>query len=530
MNEPVPEIDRRRETFKRLGLEPDRVTPLYAVPILTALRRVAVRHHTQPNPSTPSRERLTPTIFLRAAQAAALAHGEPHPDDMAVEMDGASAAFIERFLPDPTDAVPEPDLFQLAEQLLIRHLVDEPAPEARDHALDHLAAPGWLNGTCLETDAALERAADELREHVDRSLPRDVPHAIRLATVHLAKPFSTVTWEQTRAEVDRLTNLSLERVFATPLLFVSDVRQSPKVVIVSKLDEVPESLWFVGDLHGDPLAMENAWRFISEQSAREGVAPNVIFLGDFVDRGPSSHETLVRLFGLIVENPGRVGLVVGNHDENFVWDDRSGEFVAEMRPAEYAEQLNQWIHMDDDDSRARVRLGRFAAEYLSGCPRAIVLPDGTLIAHGGFPHTDLIESIQDVADLSRPECLTDFVWLRVNSTAPRKRPNRSNRGCEFGARDFARFCEHMHTLGVPISRMVRGHDHVSERFAAYERFVGNPILTLNTMCRRLPDELENAADLPLACVARYKPGELPDVYRLPIDPEQVRAAFPDDHF
>ena len=83
---------------------------------------------------------------------------------------------------------------------------------------------------------------------------------------------------------------------------------------------------------------------------------------------------------------------------------------------------------------------------------------------------------------------SDFVWLRVNATAPKKRPNRSNRGCEFGRDDFASFREHVGKLGLVVSRLVRGHDHVPERFEAYERFGANPVLTLNTMCRALDDE------------------------------------------
>jgi hypothetical protein len=157
----------------------------------------------------------------------------------------------------------------------------------------------------------------------------------------------------------------------------------------------------------------------------------------------------------------------------------------------------------------------------------VVLPDGLMLTHGGFPHTDLIDSLRCAADLGRPECLQDFVWLRASESARRKLPNRNNRGCEFGHEDFARFCQWtQYRLRPGVWRMLRGHDHVPERHLYYPRYRDYPVVTLNTMCRRLPDEWLDSP-YPLACIARHVPGQLPEIHRLPIDPEEVESVhFP----
>jgi hypothetical protein len=127
-------------------------------------------------------------------------------------------------------------------------------------------------------------------------------------------------------------------------------------------------------------------------------------------------------------------------------------------------------------------------------------------------------------------CLQDFLWLRISDNSPRKRPNRGTKGCEFGFENFTEFCAlATETLAIPTSRMLRGHEHLPDRYATYPKYRQNPIVTINTMCRRLPDELSlRVGQFPKACVARHVMGRLPEIYRLEIDEVEIRAAyFPD---
>ena len=80
----------------------------------------------------------------------------------------------------------------------------------------------------------------------------------------------------------------------------------PGDLIVIDRSSVP--LFFVGDPHGDPTAVDHA-RFFLEKT--DGKA---IFLGDYGDRGLHQRETIASLLSLFLENPERIVLLRGNHE------------------------------------------------------------------------------------------------------------------------------------------------------------------------------------------------------------------------
>ncbi len=73
-------------------------------------------------------------------------------------------------------------------------------------------------------------------------------------------------------------------------------------------DDFPGPLLFVGDLHGDPMGVKIARRFLEHSNGK------VVFLGDYADRGRYQRETLRGLFTLFLEHPDRVILLRGNHE------------------------------------------------------------------------------------------------------------------------------------------------------------------------------------------------------------------------
>jgi hypothetical protein len=83
---------------------------------------------------------------------------------------------------------------------------------------------------------------------------------------------------------------------------------------------------FVGDVHGDLDAVE---RVFTEASA-PGTA--VVFLGDVVDRGPSSREVLTRILLAKIERPQAIYLLMGNHE---AWG------AVTFRPADFWESLSR---------------------------------------------------------------------------------------------------------------------------------------------------------------------------------------------
>jgi hypothetical protein len=149
-----------------------------------------------------------------------------------------------------------------------------------------------------------------------------------------------------------------------------------------------------------------------------------------------------------------------------------------------------------------------------------------MVAHGGIPHSDQWDALTTLEAFNSRQCLCDFVWTRAHERARTRRPNRASRGCEFGYEDFFAFCKRAaEAIGQPVERMVRGHDHLAERYARYERYDGR-LLTINAMSHRLPRELFDA--YPCApCVARWTPRALPEVHRLALPPDIIRRLYPE---
>jgi hypothetical protein len=310
----------------------------------------------------------------------------------------------------------------------------------------------------------------------------------------------------------------LDRADGLGLLFDLD-RSVPadRAIRVGKVDLAP--LWIVGDLHGDLLALEAALALIDGEARLSGALPRIIFLGDLFDDEGFGLEVLLRVFELILAAPDRICVIVGNHDEALSYD--GNRFASSVAPGDFADFLNanlahEWIE----------RAGKLVVRFFAQAPHALFLPDGLLVAHAGFPLTDLHAQLEETANWNDPACLSDFTWARAHPSARRKMPNRFTRGSQFGYEDFDAFCELSARLGRPVTHMVRGHDHIEERYAIYPAYKAHPVLTTVALSRRLPREsFGPRARVPT--VARYVVGSLPQVHRLHIPADMINAVFPE---
>ena len=247
--------------------------------------------------------------------------------------------------------------------------------------------------------------------------------------------------------------------------------------------------------------------------------PRIVFLGDLFDDEGFGLEVLLRVFELIVDAPDRVCLIAGNHDEALSYD--GVRFASSVAPSDFADFLNanlahEWIE----------RAGKLAVRLFARAPRALFFPDGLLVAHGGFPLVDLHPRLAETGDWNDPMCLSDFVWTRAHPKARKKLPNRFSRGSQFGYEDFAAFCSLSAGLGRPVTHMVRGHDHVEERYAAYPAYRAHPVLTTVALSRRLSRESFGPYER-VPTMAQFVEGALPRVYRLHIPADMIREVYPE---
>jgi hypothetical protein len=402
--------------------------------------------------------------------------------------------------------------------------MDEKPQEELRPVEPQVSADGLPDATLVPVDALDAAAADtpvasDEATHVPEAIA--IPPVVDIRDLNWTAVREAVAPSGVRArmrETVEAFEALLDRADGPGLLFDVDRSvQADRAIRVEKVDPAP--LWIVGDLHGDLLALEAALALIEGEASLSRVLPRIIFLGDLFDDEGFGLEVLLRVLELILAAPDRICVIVGNHDEALSYD--GNRFASSVSPGDFADFLNanlahEWIE----------RVGKLAVRFFSQAPHALFLPDGLLMAHAGFPLTDLHAQLEKSGNWNDPACLSDFTWARAHPTARRKMPNRFTRGSQFGYEDFAAFCELSARLGRPITHMVRGHDHVEDRYAVYPAYKTYPVLTTVALSRRLPREsFGPRARVPT--LARYVVGALPQVHRLHIPADMIDAVFPE---
>jgi len=285
--------------------------------------------------------------------------------------------------------------------------------------------------------------------------------------------------------------------------------------------------WFIiGDIHGDFYALHTIVSFIRKACPGFGI----IFLGDLIDRGPHPIECLWYLLKVADDHPNRVLWLAGNHDVGVRFDEEAGRFRSTVEPAEFVADLN----IVDSFTPLRRVFGREYIELSQGLPRAAVMPDGLLLTHGGFPHTDLQERLTGItlgSDrrrwLESEDVIRDFTHLRI-TRYPMRRPNRLSISCSYGYKDFDAFRRSM--TGYNVKRLVTGHQHAADGFDDHPDWAknGQEALTLTGF------GFADAYDRPEAysthyrrtlVVGRCRTDQLPEVVSIPVDERDLSAFF-----
>ena len=123
---------------------------------------------------------------------------------------------------------------------------------------------------------------------------------------------------------------------------------------------------FVGDTHGDLDATQRIFeKYLNPEN-------KIVFLGDYVDRGPASEENLNMLLKMKLEYPDNLFLLMGNHE---------GQNAIPFHPADF------WSRLD------RAQWDRYA-EGLAKLPLVVSTSNGIIALHGALPE---VESLEDIA-------------------------------------------------------------------------------------------------------------------------------------
>jgi serine/threonine-protein phosphatase PP1 catalytic subunit len=125
---------------------------------------------------------------------------------------------------------------------------------------------------------------------------------------------------------------------------------------------------FVGDTHGD----FEATRKVVRRYLKPG--KKLVFLGDYVDRGPASLENINFLLEQKVEHPESVYLLMGNHE---------GYGVVPFSPA------NFWRGLDAELRQRYITV-------LSRLPLVACTENGVIALHGALPDVASLEEINGI--------------------------------------------------------------------------------------------------------------------------------------
>ncbi len=248
------------------------------------------------------------------------------------------------------------------------------------------------------------------------------------------------------------------------------VEDQPMVLRV----EAPVKIF--GDIHGQ---FQDLMRFFDLYSAPiEGPGGDIegldyIFLGDYVDRGTHSIETMCLLMSLKIKYPNQIHLLRGNHEDR--WINNAFGFHSECLQRLNEDPENPIVYNHFNDLFDRM-------------PLAAVVNDTVLCLHGGIGSS--ISSISDIEKIKRPlevihevlnidhQLVVDILWsdptdsdmdvgIQPNST---RDPTGVGNIVKFGPDRVSEFLKNN-----SLSLILRAHECVMDGF---ERFAGGQLMTV----------------------------------------------------
>lgn len=223
-----------------------------------------------------------------------------------------------------------------------------------------------------------------------------------------------------------------------------------KVTRVFKAEEVvldiKSPIMIIGDLHGQLLDL---FRILKRHSDWENT--QFLFLGDLVDRGSFSTETVLLVFLMKVLYPDTVHIIRGNHEFAEIYN--ACGFSTELRGI-YKE--------------APMLLSLFEVAF-SFMPLAAVIDNEILCVHGGIGPT--VNTIDDIRREVRPQTvfapgpMDDVLWSDPDDRLPMFTVSRRGSGHCFGREAFAQFLNRN-----KLKCLIRGHQCVDS--GVQEKFDG----------------------------------------------------------
>jgi len=213
--------------------------------------------------------------------------------------------------------------------------------------------------------------------------------------------------------------------------------------------ELDAPVKIMGDIHGQYSDLLNTL-----ESTGHPPDANYVMLGDYVDRGQQSIETMSLLLAYKVKYPENIFLLRGNH--------------------ECASITRIYGFYDECKRRYNVKMWKCFCDMFNCLPPAALIDDTILCMHGGISPElrsfDQIRNVMRPCDVPDEGLLCDLLWADPDKDASGWHENDRGVSYTFGPDVVGSFNE---KLGLDL--IVRAHQVVED---GYEFFAGKRLVTL----------------------------------------------------
>ncbi|KAF3454542.1 hypothetical protein FNV43_RR04990 [Rhamnella rubrinervis] len=213
--------------------------------------------------------------------------------------------------------------------------------------------------------------------------------------------------------------------------------------------EVHAPIRICGDVHGQYQDLLRLFEYGGYPPAA-----NYLFLGDYVDRGKQSLETICLLLAYKIRYPDRVYLLRGNHEDA---------------------KINRiYGFYDECKRRFNVRLWKIFTDCFNCLPVAALIDDKILCMHGGL--SPELENLDQMRELPRPTeipdngLLCDILWSDPDTNVEGWADSDRGVSYVFGAEIVAEFLDKN-----DLDLICRGHQVVED---GYEFFAKRRLVTI----------------------------------------------------
>ncbi|KAI3405504.2 PPG1 [Candida oxycetoniae] len=216
-----------------------------------------------------------------------------------------------------------------------------------------------------------------------------------------------------------------------------------QLLAVPNIMSLQSPISVVGDIHGQYHDLLEIFRI-------GGSPPNTnyLFLGDYVDRGYYSVETISLLLVLKIRYPNRISLIRGNHESRTITTNYG--FYTEVLN-KYNGSSDVWANITD------------LFDYL---PLGATI-DGTIFAcHGGLSPScqqlDQIRAIDRFREIPHDGIMADLVWSDPDVEIVDFKLSPRGAGYLFGSDIMNKFCNDNNLV-----QMIRAHQLCNEGYTSY---------------------------------------------------------------